>query len=123
MHLMHDMHNEAATAIVHLAAATVLDCSTVSALTSMNSQLTEALATAEAKLNSAMADIQALKTRLGDVESKTKPSKTTSRNNRNKTQVFFNTNYYWSHGYHCHNNHTSQNCCFPKEGHQKKNKR
>jgi hypothetical protein len=119
-------------ALANLATATELDRSAVSNLTGTNSALTSQLATTNAKLDTALADIAALRLKLTSSRTNNcscnvngngnwRNNRNDNRNNNRTPTVrkYFNENYCWTYGYHIHNDHTSQTCREPKTGHQK----
>ena len=91
-------YEETATALANLATATAADRQTMSNLTSTIDTLTKQLAARDA-------EIAQLKNR--------------NSSNTKKSAKTDNGGYCWSHGYYVAKNHNSQNCRFPKDGHQK----
>jgi hypothetical protein len=125
-----DFHQQTFEALANLATATESDRSAISNLTGTNSALAIQLATTNAKLDTALADIVAL--RLGLRSSQATncgrnvngDGNWSNNGNRNNTRTptvrtYFIENYCWTHGYHIHPDHTSQTCRGPKAGHQK----
>jgi hypothetical protein len=123
-------------ALANLATATKSDRSAFSNLTGTNSELTSQLATTNAKLKTALAGIAALRLKLTSSRANNRSRNVNGNgnwsNNRNDNhndnrsnnrtptvRKYFNENYCWTHGYHIHNDHTSQTCREPKTGHQK----
>ena len=125
-----DFHQQTFEALANLATATESDRSAVSNLTGTNSALTLQLSATNAKLDTALADIAALRleltsSRAGNYSRNVNGDGNWSNNgNRNHTRAptvrkYFNKNYCWTHGYHVHRNHASQTCEKPKAGHRK----
>jgi hypothetical protein len=117
-------------ALANLATATESDRSAVSNLTGTNSALTTQLATTNAKLDTALADIAALCLDLAtsrnnnnrrNIHGDSNWSHNRNRNDNNRAPALrkcFNDNYCWTHSYHIHNDHTNQTCRAPKDGHK-----
>jgi hypothetical protein len=117
-------------ALANLATATELDRSAVPNLTGTSSALTAQLATTNAKLDTGLTDIAALCLELSaspnnknrrNIHSDDNWSHKRNCNDNNRAPTvrkYFNDNYCWTHGCHIHNNHTSQTCRAPKDGHK-----
>lgn len=125
-------------AFANLATATASDRSTVSQLSSTNSQLSNNLAETTAKLNTALADNQALKDKVEQLTNQqrqkqarnnssghgssgysTSGTSTSTYSSVTSGRKYNNKNYCHTHGYHIHDEHTSASCRWPKEGHQR----
>jgi hypothetical protein len=123
-------------ALAFLAKAQTSDRTTVSTISSTQEQLTYALTEALNKFTAQTADLQALHTKVHQLENKNNGNGNGNRNgngnsngnNKRKqhgkptvhtTKFFHNNNYCWTHGYHIHDSHTSVSCRFPSTGHQK----
>jgi hypothetical protein len=125
-----DFQQQTFKALANLATSTELDRSAVSNLTGTNNALTTQLATTNVKLNTALADIAALRLELSaswnnnnrpNIHGDGNWSHNRNRNDNNAPTVhkYFNDNYCWIHGYHIHNDHTSQTCRAPRDGHKR----
>jgi hypothetical protein len=105
-----------------------------------NAQLTSTISTLTAALTEALkankeiqTDMAAMKQQMlqltnqqrnrqqqGQGNSHSNKSSNNKRSNNAVTErKWFNKNYCWSHGYHVHNEHTSETCKYPKYNHQK----
>ena len=94
-------YEETATALANLATATAADRQAMNNLTTTIDTLTKQLAARDA-------EIVTLRDKLGKPKTdKKRPSRTD------------HGGYCWSHGYFVAKNHNSENCYFPKDGHQK----
>jgi hypothetical protein len=125
-----DFQQQTFEALANLATATESDRSAVSNLTGTNSALTTQLASTNAKLDTALADIAALRLELSasrnnnnrrNIHGDGNWSHNRNRNDNNRgptVRKYFNENYCWTHGYHIANDHTSQTCRAPKDGHR-----
>jgi hypothetical protein len=133
-----ELQEQTFEALANLATATASDRSAVSNLTGTNSALTIQLATTNAKLDTALADIAALRIELSACRAHNRPprnvngdgnwgihgnrngiSRQNNNNNRSPTvRKYYNENYCWTHGWHIHQDHTSQTCRAPKDGHK-----
>jgi hypothetical protein len=105
-HLVETFAKESADAFTHLAYAAQSDREIVRTLTSANEALTKMLATQEL-------EITKLRQMFDSFKNKNKPP------GDGKRRYPPNGNYCWTHGFDINKTHKSDNCLFPKEGHQK----
>jgi hypothetical protein len=93
--------------ISHLASAASSDRSNIQAIVNANKVLTD-------QITLLTKELLAMREHL---------TKKTTPPDYNKNTIgkkrYKNDNYCWTHGYDCHDNHTSSNCKNPKDGHQK----
>lgn len=129
-------------AYAYLTTTTVSEQSAISQLTSTNSQLSVSLTQALGTIQALQADMGALKNQLTQLtnQQRNRNNGNNTNNNHNSSngsngnkgnsnwrntnaapseRIYFNQNYCWTHGWHVHNNHTSENCRNPRGDHQK----
>jgi hypothetical protein len=111
---------EQSEALAMLARAIATDSNTLSHLASSNAQLSTHLAKKEAALTAANGIIRNL--RAGARTSGGSGTTTTTRYSPSATPrarpTTTNENYFWSHGYQIHEDHTSMTCTRRSAGHQ-----
>jgi hypothetical protein len=109
-----------ADAIANLATATPSDRNTVDGLVKTNALQNAKIEQQASQLTTARMELATLKSEIAKLKRNNSSSNCANTSSNQRPHQFLpKTKYCWTHGYTVSQNHTSQGCTGPKEGHQR----